>query len=356
MNRDPWGRPYKTVMKRLKSLPMLAPTCPNLLRRIVTSLFPKQRDSVYQVEYAVEEEVIPLITAEELMNACNRVGTSKAPGPDGIPNIALKTAIKARPDIFIEMYNACITEGVFPGPWKKQRLVLLPKGKRPPDDPSSYRPLCMLDTIGKILERIVYNRLEQVMGDRLAENQFGFRKGRSTLDAVGLVVNIAKKAISGKRWKRGAKKYCLISTLDIKNAFNSARWDCKQKALGNLKVPLYLRRMVANYLSERTLWYRTEDGLAEYNITGGVPQGSVLGPLLWNTMYDGLLRLALPENVQLIAFADDVAIVIAMKYLEEISNAFSRTIEAIYRWMNTVGLSLAEQKTEAVLITGRKKG
>jgi len=223
VDRDPWGRPYKTVMHRLKSQPATTPTSPDMLRKIVVHLFPQKPElPEYQPEDGGE---VPRVTIEELMRASTRLKNGKAPGPSGTPNIALKTAIAARPGMFLNMYDACLQQGVFPTRWKRQRLVLLPKGKKPPDDPSSYRPLCMLDSEGKILERIVADRLEQYIDPQLSEFQFGFRGGRSTIDALELVTNIAKEAISGKRWKGGSKKYCLIVTLDIRNAFNSARWD-----------------------------------------------------------------------------------------------------------------------------------
>ncbi|GBP15361.1 Probable RNA-directed DNA polymerase from transposon X-element [Eumeta japonica] len=94
--------------------------------------------------------------------------------------------------------------------------------KKPPEVPSSYRPLCMLDTASKIFERIILQRTEAAVEPLLTDNQYGFRKGRSTLDAINLVVNTAREAIAGTRWKGGTKKYCLVATLDIKNAFNSA--------------------------------------------------------------------------------------------------------------------------------------
>lgn len=194
----------------------------------------------------------------------------------------------------------------------------------------------MLDTAGKILERIIHNRLY---------NQYGFRKGRSTLHAVSLVVDTAKRALVGSRWKRGAKQYCLVAALNVKNAFNSARWDCIWNGLNSMEVPKYLKKIVMSYLSDRFLQYDTEAGPQTYKVTGGVPQGSVLGPLLWNVMYNGLSKLAQLDGVKLVAFADDVAVVITAKYPEEIEVIFHDTYARIHGWMTSVGFTLAEHKS-----------
>ncbi|CAB0039636.1 unnamed protein product, partial [Trichogramma brassicae] len=88
---------------------------------------------------------------------------------------------------------------MFSARWKRQRLVLMLKPSKPAFEPSSYRPLCMLDTAGKLLERIIADRLEAFTEGPagLADSQFGFRKGRSTIDAIQKVLSTAKAAISG---------------------------------------------------------------------------------------------------------------------------------------------------------------
>ena len=124
------------------------------------------------------------------------------------------------------------------------------------------------------------------------------------------------------------------------------------QALREKKVPEYLCKIVASYFTDRVLKYDTRNGPNEYDITGGVRQGSVLGPLLWNIMYDGLLRLKLPKSVKLVAYAGDVAVMINTKHLDH--HMLGITFERVNRWMDTVNLQLAKQKTEAVLITSRK--
>ena len=356
VDRDPWGRPYRVVMGKLKPTRLRPPTCPNLMLNIVTTLFPRQAEGHYNFDQLVVDDVIPPISKEELLMACRKMSNNKAPGLDNIPNIALRVAINAQPDIFARMYDACLREGVFPKQWKVQKLVLIPKGQKPPDEPSSYRPICLLDSAGKLFERVIYNRLEQYIESNggLSEHQYGFRKSRSTLDAIKMVIERAQKAIEGKRWKRGPKKYCAVVALDIKNAFNSASWIQIHRALEGLGTPGYIRRIIGDYLNDRLLRYDTEAGIKNYTVNGGVPQGSVLGPLLWNIMYDGVLRLPVPEGATIIGFADDIAIVVSAKFTEEVTNICNRIISTIRRWLESSGLKLAAHKTEVVLISSRK--
>ena len=158
------------------------------------------------------------------------------------------------------MYNTCLSEGVFPDQWKKRRLVLIPKGGKPAGDPSTYRPLCMLDTAGKVQKRIIGNRLEAAIEEAggLSEHQYGFRKARSTVDAIKDVVDTAKRAIEGRRWRRGAKQYCCVITLDVKNAFNTASWKHILQALRNMRVSTYIRDILKNYFRQRVLCSMTQ--------------------------------------------------------------------------------------------------
>ena len=126
------------------------------------------------------------------------------------------------------------------------------------------------------------------------------------------------------------------------------------KALAARRTPMYLLRMIDDYLAQRTLIYDTDDGPVEYRITAGVPQGSVLGPFLWNVMYDGLLELELPDASCIVGFADDAGIVataISTQTLEIIANECLRRAS---KWMRENGLAISVQKTEALLITDKR--
>ncbi|CAD7089303.1 unnamed protein product [Hermetia illucens] len=109
------------------------------------------------------------------------------------------------------------------------------------------------------------------------------------------------------------------------------------------------------FLGERILCYDSDDGPKTYTTTCGVPQGSVLGPLLWIIMYDGILKLQLPKGVTIIGFADDIGVTIVAQDIDEIEVLTNEAIFEIRSWVEEAGLTLAKDKTEVVLITKRRK-
>jgi len=165
---------------------------------------------------------------------------------------------------------------------------------------------------------------------------------------------LAANAIEGERWLDGSKEYCLVCTLDVKNAFNSANWNLVLPALHRMGISDHLIDLVADYLKDRVLTYSSDVGKHEYQVTGGVPEGTVLCPILWNVMYDGILRQALPEGCTVVGFADDIALVTVAKTIEEITDRCSLSIHTLMCWLAVNGLPVAEHKREAVLISSRK--
>ena len=101
---------------------------------------------------------VPLFQISEIKLAGKRLESGKAPGPDGIPNEVLRATIQENPQLLLTLFNTCLKRGHFPKQWKRQKLVLIPKSKsKDLKAPSSWRPLCMLDSTGKLYERMILN-------------------------------------------------------------------------------------------------------------------------------------------------------------------------------------------------------
>lgn len=294
---------------------------------------------------------------DELRSAARKLPSGKAPGPDLIPNEVIALAVKRNPGTFLATFNACLMNGQFPCRWKRAKLVLLHKGAgKPPNQPSSYRPISLLDGSVKLLERLLLNRLEahiEAVG-ALSNRQFGFRRCRSTTDAIAEVLKAAREDGRGAVRNR---HLCAVVTLDIKNAFNTAPWKLIDESLQRSSVPEYLIRILRSYMSDRKLLVggdATTEGQS-LAVTCGVPQGSVLGPTLWNIFYDGILRLPVPANVKLLAFADDAAIVAVAHNAELLKELINPILEAIVGWTTENGLTLAPEKSECVVLTGNRE-
>ncbi|KAL4104231.1 hypothetical protein QTP88_019540 [Uroleucon formosanum] len=296
---------------------------------------------------------VPEFTLEELGRASKRLTTRRAPGPSGIPNEVLRALLNTYPRKVLGLLNNCLRALTFPSCWKRARLVLLRKGPdKPPEAPSSYRPIFMLDTTAKLLERLLLQLLEEHLdaygGRRRAQNQYGFRNGIGTETAIAKVLELAELAATGP----GQKNLCVLVALDVKNAFNTLRWPVIDEALRMKKTPEYLVEMFRSWLSDRTLL--TGEEMAPRSVTCGIPQGSVLGPALWNVAYDGLLGIRVPPGVHLVGFADDLAVIGVARTGPLLEEALNPTLAAINEWMLQRGLQLAHHKNEAALLTNRR--
>lgn len=98
-------------------------------------------------------------------------------------------------------------------------------------------------------------------------------------------------------------------------------------------------------MTDRVLIVRSSDGSSvTRKVTGGVPQGSVLGPILWNLFYDSLLNMRVPEGVQLVGFADDLAVLAVARTTTGLERSINLTLAAINDWTEQHGLKLAHHK------------
>jgi hypothetical protein len=176
----------------------------------------------------------------------------------------------------------------------------------------------------------------------------GFRKGKSTLDPMRRINEIVAE-INQKSYRH--RKVCLMITFDIKNAFNSAEWGLNRSEVDRWNMCGHITRLVDEYLSRRYLWV----GRKKMQVTRGVPQGSISGPLLWNIFYNRILNVTVPEGIELLGYADDLAAGVIGRDREELLSNAQETVNQVTRWMRGMRLEVAAGKSETVLLCRRRQ-
>lgn len=350
---DPWGRPYQIVLKKLKTggVADIGSMDPQFVTEIVNTLFPGDENAnttIARTRGKIElwSDDPPPVEEEEINTAMQRMkpGT-KAPGPDGIRGKIWINSMDHMARRILQLYNECFRQGKFPSAWKKANLILLIKPGKDVNTPSGYRPICLIDDIGKILERIIANRIVRHMeekGTNLSDAQYGFRRGRSTIDAIQRV------RTTSQEWVQKGGKLLAVS-IDVNNAFNSITWEAIMSAMDHYKIPQYLKTIIRDYFKERYITYMINDKETRHKqINRGVPQGSVLGPLFWDMAYDSVLRIKLPEQATITCYADDTLILVGDITWERTCNKTELTLACINREIKKLGLKIAPEKTEII--------
>lgn len=235
-------------------------------------------------------------------------------------------------------------------------MVLIHKGaNRPVEGANNFRPNCLINNIVKLMERLVLARLNRAVEDDggIMKDQFGFRKESETVNAITSMVNTVKISTSGAD-REG--QMCLLVTLDVKNAFNTATWRAIDAALRKRRISNYFIDLVRSYLKDRAILVHGNEGVERMRVHADVPQNSVLGPALWNVFYNGVLELGLPRRARMLGYADYLAMVMRGRTIGEMEAKAGAGPERINEWMAENGLRLAPQKSEEMLLGRRISG
>lgn len=303
-------------------------------------------DQFLENETNVVNEIQP-ITAEEVRQVICEMKVRKSPGDDEVQNVVVKHLPAAVILFLVTIFNYALKNTIFPKIWKKGVIVPLLKTGKPANAVTSYRPITLLTTFSKIFEKLIACRLKYEMLHKsiLQDEQFGFREGHNTAQAVK---NIQKDVQKG--FEKG--QMTLMAFLDVEKAFDTVSHKILIYKMVKLNFSPALVKMVKSYLSQRSFKVKMRDVKSQdKEVAAGVPQGSVLGPLLFLIyMHD----LPTYTHTRVSIFADDMAVRCSSKRLHMVEKWLQEHLNSIDRYLRLNKLRLNPTKCELIQFSKRK--
>ncbi|KAK3534988.1 hypothetical protein QTP70_001943 [Hemibagrus guttatus] len=249
--------------------------------------------------------------------------------------------------------NGSLTSGHVPTAFKKARVIpILKKPALDPSDISNYRPVSLLSFLSEILERIVYNQLsDYLLQNNLHDpNQSGFKAAHSTETALLAVIEKLHAV-------RSAKLSSVLILLDLSAAFDTVNHKTLSSTLRNLGICGTAWEWFASYLDAHS-YHVTWKGLASAprRLSTGVPEGSVLGPLLFSLYTHSLGKVISSHGFSYHCYADDTQLIFSFPPSDTTSCArISACLVDISSWMMAHHLKLNPRKTELLVIPANAK-
>lgn len=279
----------------------------------------------------------------EVFKLLSQLDVKKSTGPDGISNFVLKNCAFDLCKVLAVCINKTLSSGIFPNRLKIARVTPIFKGGSAVL-PSNYRPISVLSAINKIYESIIAVRLKSfLMSENLLyANQYGFREASSTSTAVLEAMDF----VYGNLDKR---EVGVVSALmvDLKKAFDSVEHSILLGKMYSLGVRGIAQDLFSSYLSNRQQFV-TVDGCKSSNkpIERGVPQGSVLGPILFLIFFNDVVELALFGKSFL--FADDACLLYAGSTDSDNIRRMNHDLVILNNYLRQNGLTLNVNKTKFI--------
>lgn len=280
-------------------------------------------------------------TNSELSAALKTLNDKKAPGPDCVDFKILKLAYKIIPKLFTSWANLCLKHSYFPEALRQGEVVYFLKQGKDATEPSSYRPICLLPTLGKLLEKLLVGRLVHFLetNNLLHHRQYGFRVGRSCDKALFDILSACEESIA-----KG--NYTSLVSLDIKGAFDNVEWRDILLILKDINCPSNIAGIIGSYLSLRSILINWGPDTSSHNLEKGCPQGSCLGPILWLLVANIILVELERLGFTLFAFADDFSFVFSGRTRLDIELAAARALTAFYQLITRLHLQLSPGKSQ----------
>lgn len=285
-----------------------------------------------------DEEEIPPVTYNEIKEEIrNSLKNKKAPGFDNITS----EVVKALPDRgvrkILHIINAAFRLKHVPKLWKVAEVIMIQKPNKSPSDKASYRPISLLPILSKLFEKLLLKRLKQIIGERnlIPSHQFGFRENHSTIEQVHRITNMVEEAVE-------EKKICTTIFLDVAQAFDKV-WHQGLEYKLRRDLPRQYSDIMSSYISDRHFRVKIDNEYSTLRkIKAGVPQGSVLGPILYLLYTRDLPN---PTDATIATFADDTAILAMGSNINESTNKVQCATDKIINWTKKWRTQLNESKS-----------
>ena len=300
------------------------------------------RDKVNQTFFlapAIEEEVYRELMSQNPRKSC---------GPDQItPKLIKQSAVQLTIPLTI-IFNKAIVSATYPNPWKIAKVLALYK-KNSRYIPDNYRPISLLNCLGKIFEKLIYNQMISFIEKHkiIYIYQYGFRRKHSTTLAL---IDVIDKI----RYFLDKNEYVLEVFLDITKAFDSVNHDILCEKLDHYGFRGHAQEFLRSYLSDRRQFVTIQETESDIQqITYGVPQGSILGPLLFLIYINDIQNCVSCSDLRL--FADDTAIFFHGSNPDQIIANTNNEMKNVIEWYQANKLKLSLGKSNFVLYHGFKK-
>jgi hypothetical protein len=289
---------------------------------------------------------IRLFTPAEVRNMINNCPPYKAPGFDLITAEVLQKVPRKALVLLTYIYNAMLRLKYFPLTWKFGYIINVPKPGKPPNDVRSYRPITLLPLMSKVFERLLLHRMEQEtnLDALIPTHQFGFRKSLSTIQQAHRLINEIIKSYE-------LKKLSTAAFMDVAQAFDKV-WHpgLLYKLKKALPTDYYL--LLHSYLSHRFFQVKITSETSPYHpIRAGVPQGSVLGPILYLIF---TADIPTTDNTVIATYADDTALLAVADDPHVASARLQSHLHLLQEWTAKWRIQINDRKSAHITFTNRQ--
>ena len=286
------------------------------------------------------------IDVQEVRDLLSILDVNKAYGPDAIPPILLKEGAPVIADSLCKIFNASLDQKTIPTLWKEANVLSLFK-KGSASDVGNYRPVSLLSSVSKILERIVFKHVFNHFRDNflLTVHQSGFLPGHSTITQLVELHHSFCKAISDNKEIR-------VVFLDISKAFDRVWHNGLIYKLRKFGIAGPLLNWFVDYLHNRKQRVIVSGQYSDWaSIKAGVPQGSVLGPLLFLVFINDIVHVT--HHCQIKLFADDTCMFLNVDNRIDAAQKMNQDLICIQNWANRWLVNFSPPKTEALTISNK---